>query len=118
MPNAAHVRYLLTLKRMNKNHGIRSADVADELNVTKTSVHNMMEKFIKMDYVEKENGGLIFVTKLGLQMAEYYDRQYRKIRHLLFADHEADKSVERAICALIADLSDESRALLMQEQTA
>ena len=118
MPNAAHIRYLLTLKRMNKNHGIRSSDVADELNVTRASVHNMMESFIEMDYVEKERGGLIFVTKLGLQMAEHYDRQYRKVLQMLFADHEADKSVERAICALIADLSDESRLLLMQEQPA
>lgn len=78
----------------------------------------MMEKFIKMGYVEKEHGGLIYVTTLGLQMAEYYDRQYRKILQILFADHAADDSVERAICALIADLSDESRLLLMQEQTA
>lgn len=118
MTNTSHVRYLLALKRMYISHGIRSADVACELNVTKTSVHNMMETFIKMEYVQKERGGLIFVTRLGLQMADYYDRQYKKIFQQLFADHETDKSVERAICAMIADLSDESRMLLMQEQSA
>ena len=118
MANASHVRYLLTLKRMYISRGIRSADVADELNVSRASVHNMMESFIEMNYVQKEHGGLIFVTKLGLQMAEYYDRQYTMVRQLLFPEHAADESIERAICAFIADLSDESRQLLMQGQPA
>ena len=118
MANASHVRDLLTLKRMYMSHGIRSADVACELNVSRASVHNMMESFIEMDYVQKERGGLIFVTKLGLQMAEYYDRQYTRVRQLLFPDHATDESIERAICAFLADLSVESSQLLMQGQPA
>ena len=65
----SHVRYLLALKRLYRPDGIRSMDVAEELSVTKTSVHEMMDAFIRMNYIKKEHGGQIYMTPFGLQQA-------------------------------------------------
>lgn len=113
MTNPSHVRYLLALRRLNKSDGIKSIDVARMLNVTKNSVHHMMETFIRLEYIEKERGGLIFLTSHGIHHAERYGRLYDRIIEKLFAGCLTDDSAEKAICAMIADLSEEHCKILL-----
>lgn len=104
---ASHVRYLLALKRLNCANGIKGSDIAAELNLSKPSVHNMMDTFLFMEYIEKEHGGQVFLTEYGLQRAAFFEEQYNIIKHKLFSAKETDESVDRAIYAMIAELSDE-----------
>lgn len=110
---ASHVRYLLALKKLYRPDGIRSMDVAEELEVTRTSVHEMMDAFIRMNYIKKEHGGQVYMTPFGLQQAIVFEERYQQIKTLLFADHRIDASPNKAIYTLIADMSDEC-ALLLQ----
>lgn len=109
----SHVRYLLALKRLYRPDGIRSMDVAEELCVTKTSVHEMMDAFVRMNYIHKKHGGQIYMTPFGLQQAGEIEERYQQIKTLLFANHPIDSSPDKAIYILIADMSDEC-ALLLQ----
>ena len=118
MVNSSYVRYLLALNRLYKADGIRSVDIAHELEVTKTSVHNMIETFVALKYVNKERGGLIYMTRMGIQIARCYQKQYDIIYERLFSDCMTDNSAEKAICALIAELSEATSKLLRSEQTA
>ena len=117
LDNASYVRYLLVLKRLHKAGGIKSADLARALNVTKTSVHSMMNNFIDLNYVEKERGGLVFLTQAGLQQANCYEELYNRIAAALFSDCDTDPSAEKAMCALIAELSEDCKTILMQNLT-
>lgn len=105
---ASHVRYLMALKRLNCASGIKGSDIADELNLSRPSVHNMMDTFIFMEYIEKEPGGQVFLTDYGFQRASFFEEKYHRIKMKLFPEHKMDDSVDRAICAMIAELSDES----------
>ena len=105
---ASHVRYLMALKRLNCANGIKGSDIAAELNLSKPSVHNMMDTFIFMEYIEKEHGGQVFLTEYGFERASFFEEQYHKIKNKLFPNHTTDESVDRAIYAMIAELSDES----------
>lgn len=109
---ASHVRYLMALKRLNCADGIKGSDIADELNLSRPSVHNMMDTFIFMEYIEKVPGGQVFLTDYGFQRASFFEEQYHKIKTRLFSKHKTDDSVDRAICAMIAELSDESMKCL------
>ena len=104
---ASHVRYLLALKRLNGAGGIRGSDLAAELNLSKPSVHNMMDTFAVLEYIEKEHGGHVYLTEYGLQRACFFEEQYHRIKNKLFSEHETDESVNRAIYAMIAELSEE-----------
>lgn len=103
---ASHIRYLLALKRLDTGCGIRSVDVAAALNLTKTSVHNMMDTFITMDYVEKEPNGLVYMTAYGTQRAETFDRYHRLLKKKLFAENSLDETADMAIYAFLAQLSE------------
>ena len=103
---ASHVRYLMALKRLNCAGGIKCSDIADELNLSRPSVHNMMDTFIFMEYIEKKPGGQVFLTDYGFQRASFFEEKYYIIKTKLFCEHKTDDSVERAICAMIAELSD------------
>lgn len=61
---ATHIRYLLVLKKLNKDIGIKSVDVAKTMKITKASVSNMMNFFIHAGYIKKELGGLVYMTEI------------------------------------------------------
>ena len=105
---ASHVRYLMVLKRLKCADGMKSSDIADELKLSRLSVHNMMDTFLFMKYIEKEPGGLVFLTDYGLQRASFFEEQYQKIKRKLFGKCKMDDSVDCAIYAMIAELSDEA----------
>jgi len=105
---AAHVRYLIALKRLNNADGIKGSDIANELNLTKPSVHSMMDTFLSLNYINKKPGGQVFLTDHGLQKAVFFEEKYTNIKNRMFLDnHRIDRTAERAICAFIAELSEE-----------
>lgn len=90
---ATHVRYLIALKRLNNAEGIKGSDIANKLNLTKPSVHSMMDTFLNLKYIEKEPGGQVFLTERGLQRAVFFEEKYKSIKKRVFSgeiiDHAA-----------------------------
>ncbi len=109
---AAHVRYLLAIKRIYREKGILSSEIARELKLSKPTVHNMMDVFLEKNYICKKPQGLVYLTDNGMRTASVYETYYYRLRELLFADSECDKTAETAICALIGELSEENLAVM------
>ena len=109
---ASHIRYLLALKKLNGVNGVKSSDIAKELNFTRPSIHNMMETFLFMKYIEKEPGGRVFLTEYGLQRADFFENYYLQIKEALFLNRITDKSADLAIYAFLAELSEECFVML------
>ena len=109
---ASHIRYLIALKKLNNSEGIRGSDIATELNLTRPSVHNMMDTFLFLEYIEKEPGGSVFLTEYGLSRATFFEDYYLRLKELLFANEEIDGTADKAIYAFLAELSEENLAIL------
>lgn len=111
---ASQIRYLLTLKKLNSSDGIRGSDIAAELGLSKPSVHNMMDTFIELALIEKEPGGLVFMTEYGSKTASEYESYFKKVKKKLSSQTVMDISLDFAICAFLAELSEQCLGALSQ----
>lgn len=51
---ASNIRYLLTMKELDRDGcGVRCVDLASALNLSKPSVHNMMDTFSELGIISK-----------------------------------------------------------------
>lgn len=107
--SATHIRYLIAMKELDSKDGIRSSDIAYKLRLSRPTVHSMMDTFLGMEYIVKKTGGQIFLTKYGADTAGYYDKLFCGVKQQLFGEIQEDQSVDRGICALIAELSQPCR---------
>lgn len=105
---ASHIRYLLALKRLGGENGIRSIDIAKDLNLSKVSVHNMMNTFLKLRFITKEHGGEVFLTEYGLRRATEFENYYKELKSKLFYNNSSDIEADNAIFAFLAELSENS----------
>ena len=112
---AAHIRYLLAIKRIYETTGLYSSEIAKELKLSKPTVHNMMDVFLERNYICKEPQGLVYLTKHGMHVASVYEAYYYRLKNVLFSDRKIDPTAEHAICALLAELSEANLAVLAQE---
>lgn len=110
----SQIRYLLTLKKLHCSCGIRTTDIARELSITKPSVHNMMNYFLELDYVSKEPHRQVYLTETGYQQAVTFETYYRSLARKLSLPERSDESFDRAICAFLAELSEDSLGMLAQ----
>ena len=86
----AQIRYLLALKKLNCESGIRSTDIAREMDLSKPSVNKMMNCFLK---------------RAGYQQATLCNVYYSAVVQRLALKDRKEASVERAICAFLAESS-------------
>ena len=100
----SHIRYLLAIKRIYKDTGVRSVDIAKELKITKVSVHKMMNIFIDLYYIHKERGGLVYFTERGMKKAIEFEYYHKLLKDKLFLDITVDETADNAICAFISEL--------------
>lgn len=109
---ASNIRYLLALKKLNKDSGVMSSEIASALGVSRASVHNMMDVFLEMKYIVKKTQGPVFLTALGLEMASVYEEYYYRLKDKLFMGVCPDQTADMAIYAFLAELSEDSLAVL------
>ncbi len=111
--SASQIRYLLALKRLHTHEGIRSVDIAKELQLTKASVHNMMDLFLELSYIRKEPNRAVYMTEYGMARASYYECYFQKLKERLFSHGNMDHTVDMGIYALLAELSDQALTMLV-----
>lgn len=112
---ASQIRYLLTLKQMSAPEGNRVSDIAKQLGLSKPSVHNMMDTFLRLDFVMKKPGGKVSMTEQGLRTAMYYEAYFERMKCGLSAYEGVDESIDMAIYAFLAELSEPCLLALSQK---
>ena len=87
-------------------------DVAENLGITKPSVHAMMNTFISLGLIKKDRYGTAFFSDEGWRLVETYSRYYEliweRLRPLNFSGDEA----RSAACAVLAEISTEGLELM------
>ena len=77
---SAKIRYLSVLYELSRDGtGVRSVDVARELNVSRPSVHSMMEKLRTEGYIKKSSYGAAYLTERGENTAACCAEEIRKL---------------------------------------
>ena len=106
------IKYLLTLLELcQKDAGARCMDIAEQLRVTKPSVHSMIENLCAAGLAEKKKYGTVFLTPEGRMQAERYAAYCSLLRgrmqQTLGLNEEDARS---AACAVLAQLPDAGAA--------
>jgi len=78
-----YLRTIYYLYEKDKSKGIRSIDIAKELNISKPSVSEMVKKLIKKDFIKSNPYSNIFFTKKGLKEARRVMHNHRIIEVFL-----------------------------------
>ena len=113
---AAHIRYLLVLRRLTAASGhTRCVDLAAALELSPPSVHNMVDTMTALGLVQKGTRGAVSLTEYGSRTAERYQRYYHSAAALLRQGFP--ELPEPQICQLLAQVPEESLAGLCDRQT-
>ena len=66
-----------------KNQGVSSVDLSSYLNISKSSVSEMLRKLVKEDLIQPISYGKIILTKKGLTLSKDVTRRHRIIESFL-----------------------------------
>lgn len=104
---ASNIRFLLTVKRMlDEGEQPKGFRLAEALQCTRPSVHKMTKYLDAKALLRYENHGVPTFTEEGARVTEQYSTYYHAIAGSLPANLIDDTSVSKAICALLAELSE------------
>lgn len=76
---SANIKYLLSLNELTdggKTNGIRCIEIANNLKVSKPSVHTMMSRLQELGFVNKDRYGTVFLTEKGYHYAGKYNHYF------------------------------------------
>ena len=111
---ASNIKYLIALHELDSSseRGIRCVDIAKRLNITKPSVHTMINNLRELGLVVKEHYGSVYLTDAGKHAAKRYIEHYSAIRRsmlnsALFSDDDCRdlvcKVLEKTVASPFAD---------------
>lgn len=81
--NYLRAMYELSERQADKKAGIKKAQVAEMLQISKSSVTQMMKKLLERGLIKMDFYSRIFFTKKGLALAERVTRKHRIIEVFL-----------------------------------
>ena len=102
---AANIKYLLVLHEMDccTERGIRCVDIAKRLNITKPSVHTMINNLRDLGLVAKEHYGSVYMTDAGRHAAKRYLEHYSSLKHSLIGSAlVSDDDCRDMVCKVLA----------------
>ncbi|MEA4894947.1 MAG: iron dependent repressor, metal binding and dimerization domain protein [Oscillospiraceae bacterium] len=107
--SAPIIKYMLALNALDNEDGIRCVEIAENLSLSKPTVHIMMGTLSEMAYVVKAKYGMVFLTEKGreaaVRYAGYHDTICRFLAQKLGVSQEESK---KATLSLLAGMSGES----------
>ncbi|MDR1131472.1 MAG: helix-turn-helix domain-containing protein [Oscillospiraceae bacterium] len=77
------IKYLVAINRLGCETSVRSADIAEALEVTKPTVHSMLVSLARLELIKKEKYSCIELTGRGRWFAELYANGFSAISLLL-----------------------------------
>lgn len=113
---ASQIRYLLAVYMIHKNGTVRSADIAENLTVTRPSVHRMIMQLSGMGLLKQEKYSSVSFTEKGRILAEQFYNIFSYIRAFLSKNlHLPFDSAEEGALAIMSRLhSEKLEAVCMQ----
>lgn len=69
---ATQIRYLMAIDKLSSIGAVRSADIAENLDVTRPSAHRMITQLSGMGLLEKEKYSSVRITEHGRFLAKRY----------------------------------------------
>ena len=102
---AANIKYLIILHEMEccTKRGIRCVDIAKLLNITKPSVHTMIENLRFLGLVVKEHYGSVYMTEAGKHAAKRYLEHYSALKHSMLGPAAySDDECRDMVCKVLA----------------
>ena len=102
---AANIKYLLILHELEccTERGIRCVDIAKRLNITKPSVHTMINNLRDLGLVVKEHYGSVYMTDAGKHAAKRYIEHYSSLKHSIVGSAVAsDDDCRDMVCKMLA----------------
>ncbi len=104
---ATQIRYLLAIYHLSKNGIVRSSEIADSLNVSRPSVHRMVEQLFVMNLIMKEKYSSIGLTEKGYNMAEQYEEGLYHISGFLSNNlNLSNDTAENGALSILVELDD------------
>ena len=103
---SGQARYLLAVYHLGLGaRGVRCADIARMLDVTRPSVVKMLSFFSQRCLIARERYGKVYLTDTGCLLARCYARRLEKVERMLAAELALTREeAQLAACALL-DLS-------------
>lgn len=106
---ASNIRYLLTMKELDRDGcGVRCVDLASALNLSKPSVHNMMDTFSELGIISKTSYGVAHFTDSGNDTAHRYGHYYEIVSESLRCMFPDIGDLQMAVCSLLLEVPQDS----------
>lgn len=116
----AKEHYLRIIYKFDDGKGVKSVELARELEISKPSVSEMLKKLAKEKLIKMEKYSKIFLTKKGMLIAEkLFDKHYtikRFMKHILKHDEDKAEQETRKISHALSDETIEIIDKLMEEK--
>lgn len=100
---SGQARYLLAVYRLGLGvRGVRCADIARMLDVTRPSVVKMLSFFSQRCLIARERYGKVYLTDAGCLLARCYARRLETVERMLAAELALTREeAQLAACALL-----------------
>ena len=107
--------YLETIYMLLRRKGAcRSVDVSREMGYSKPTISVMMKNLRENGYIQMDEGGLITLTDMGMEVATHmYERHETIAKVLMSLGVDAETAYEDS-CKIEHDLSDKSFAAIQK----
>lgn len=107
--SATNIKYILAIHDLSTNYNekVRNVEVAKYLQISKPSVHAMLNTLCEMYIIAKKAGGVIMFTPEGSRLANQYKMFYDAWERYLSKVLLNCPNRKAAIYAIIAELSEE-----------
>lgn len=113
--SASNIRFLLVMKHLlDCGEEPSCVRLTKALNCKKPSVHKMMKTLSEKGMLNYEKRIVPTFTSRGFQLSTQYDIYHQKVCKLLSIENADSDEVSTAVCAFLAELSEEKlNSLLM-----
>lgn len=102
---ASNIKYILALHTLcTDSSSVRCVNLAKMLEVTKPSVHTMMNTFKNMNLVNKDRYGTVSLTNKGKRIANQYNEYYEVVSSSLSDLLSEPDDIWCATCAVLAEV--------------
>lgn len=107
--------YLETILMLQLRNGqVRSIDIANEMGFSKPSISHAMKLLREGKHITMDDGGLISLTKSGMEIAQCIYERHMVIANMLMDLGVDEKTAFEDACKVEHDLSDMSFQLIKE----
>ena len=104
----SQIRYMIWILRLSRDgFGVKNVELANALDYSKPSVHNMIQSLAQIGMVHQEEFRLAHFTDRGRALAIKYEACFLLIQRKMNELFGGNTTTEIAICGILADMPHE-----------